>query len=104
VVPADAAGQRTPVPAFPEAVFCFITILMLQFVAMKYMTTDLDAPDPGSSDDAADRSPAARDDRMPGRLHGDAAHDQSAGHVSAADAVPDCDGDRRRPGTRQHIP
>ena len=32
---------KDAVPAFPEAVFCFILILMLQFVAMKYMTTDL---------------------------------------------------------------
>ena len=40
---------KDAVPAFPEAVFCFIMILMLQFVAMKYMATDLNAPDPGSS-------------------------------------------------------
>ncbi|MEZ6033967.1 MAG: ABC transporter permease subunit/CPBP intramembrane protease [Planctomycetaceae bacterium] len=40
---------KDAVPAFPEAVFCFIMILMLQFVAMKYMTTDLNAPDPGSA-------------------------------------------------------
>ncbi len=40
---------KDAVPAFPEAVFCFILILMLQFVAMKYMGTDLSAPDPGSS-------------------------------------------------------
>ncbi len=40
---------KDAVPAFPEAVLCFFTILMLQFVAMKYMTTDFDAPDPGSS-------------------------------------------------------
>ena len=40
---------KDAVPAFPEAVFCFILILMLQFVAMKYMGTDLNAPDPGSS-------------------------------------------------------
>ena len=40
---------KDAVPAFPEAVFCFIMILMLQFVAMKYMSTDLNAPDPGSS-------------------------------------------------------
>ena len=40
---------KDAVPAFPEAVFCFFTILMLQFVAMKYMTTDMDAPDPGSA-------------------------------------------------------
>ena len=39
---------KDAVPAFPEAVFCFILILMLQFVAMKYLTTDLNAPDPGS--------------------------------------------------------
>jgi sodium transport system permease protein len=32
----------------PEAVFCFILILMLQFVAMKYMRPDLTQPDPGS--------------------------------------------------------
>ena len=40
---------KDAVPAFPEAVFCFIMILMLQFVAMKYMATDLNVPDPGSS-------------------------------------------------------
>ncbi len=40
---------KDAVPAFPEAVFCFILILMLQAVAMKYMGTDLNAPDPGSS-------------------------------------------------------
>ncbi len=40
---------KEAVPVFPEAVFCFIMILMLQFVAMKYMATDLNAPDPGSS-------------------------------------------------------
>lgn len=40
---------KDAVPAFPEAVFCFIVILMLQFVAMKYLATDPNAPDPGSS-------------------------------------------------------
>ncbi|MCX7388932.1 MAG: ABC transporter permease subunit [Planctomycetales bacterium] len=40
---------KDAVPVFPEAVFCFILILMLQFVAMKYMATDLNVPDPGSS-------------------------------------------------------
>ena len=40
---------KDAVPAFPEAVFCFILILMLQFVAMKYMGADLNAADPGSS-------------------------------------------------------
>ncbi len=40
---------KDAVPAFPEAVFCFIMILMLQFVAMKYMATDLNASDPGIS-------------------------------------------------------
>lgn len=40
---------KDAVPAFPEAVFCFILILMLQFVAMSYMQPDLTAPDPGAS-------------------------------------------------------
>jgi sodium transport system permease protein len=48
VVSADAQDKRRR-SGIPEAVFCFITILMLQFVAMKYMTTDLNAPDPGSA-------------------------------------------------------
>ncbi|APZ94438.1 ABC transporter permease subunit/CPBP intramembrane protease [Fuerstiella marisgermanici] len=33
--------DKEPVPALPEAVFCFIVILFLQFVAMKYMKPDL---------------------------------------------------------------
>ncbi len=38
---------KDAVPAFPEAVFCFILILMLQFVAMTYMKPDLNVEDPG---------------------------------------------------------
>lgn len=38
---------KDAVPAFPEAVFCFIMILMLQFVAMTYMKPDLNITDPG---------------------------------------------------------
>lgn len=38
---------KDAVPAFPEAVFCFIIILMLQFVAMTYMIPDLESEDPG---------------------------------------------------------
>ncbi len=38
---------KDAVPAFPEAVFCFILILMLQFVAMTYMKPDLNVDDPG---------------------------------------------------------
>lgn len=32
---------KEPVPQFAEAVFCFITILLLQFVAMNYLKPDL---------------------------------------------------------------
>ena len=32
---------KEPVPAFQEAVFCFVVIMMLQFVAMSYMRPDL---------------------------------------------------------------
>lgn len=38
---------KDAVPALPEAVFCFILILMLQFVAMTYMKPDLNVGDPG---------------------------------------------------------
>ncbi len=38
---------KDAVPAFPEAGFCFILILMLQFVAMTYMKPDLSVGDPG---------------------------------------------------------
>ena len=38
---------KDAVPAFPEAVFCFILILMLQFVAMTYMKPDLTITDVG---------------------------------------------------------
>ncbi len=38
---------KDAVPAFPEAVFCFILILMLQFVAMTYMKPDLSVDEPG---------------------------------------------------------
>lgn len=38
---------KDAVPAFPEAVFCFILILLLQFVAMTYMKPDLNIGDPG---------------------------------------------------------
>jgi len=38
---------KDAVPAFPEAVFCFILILMLQFVGMTYMKPDLNVDDPG---------------------------------------------------------
>lgn len=41
--------KKDAVPAFPEAIFCFILILMLQFVAMSYMQPDLTGLDPGSS-------------------------------------------------------
>ncbi|MEZ6130750.1 MAG: ABC transporter permease subunit/CPBP intramembrane protease [Planctomycetaceae bacterium] len=37
--------DKEPVPAFPEAVFCFIIILFLQFVAMNYMAPDLSGTD-----------------------------------------------------------
>ena len=40
---------KDAVPAFPEAVFCFILILMLQFVAMTYMKPDLNVTDPGQA-------------------------------------------------------
>lgn len=40
---------KDAVPAFPEAGFCFILIVMLQFVAMSYMKPDLSGPDPGRS-------------------------------------------------------
>lgn len=38
---------KDAVPALPEAGFCFILILMLQFVAMTYMRPDLNSGDPG---------------------------------------------------------
>ena len=38
---------KDAVPALPEAIFCFILILMLQFVAMTYMKPDLSIGDPG---------------------------------------------------------
>ncbi len=38
---------KDAVPALPEAGFCFILILMLQFVAMTYMKPDLTRGDPG---------------------------------------------------------
>ncbi len=38
---------KDAVPALPEAGFCFILILMLQFVAMTYMKPDLTTGDPG---------------------------------------------------------
>jgi sodium transport system permease protein len=38
---------KDAVPALPEAGFCFIMILMLQFVAMTYMKPDLTSGDPG---------------------------------------------------------
>lgn len=38
---------KDAVPALPEAGFCFILILMLQFVAMTYMKPDLTIGDPG---------------------------------------------------------
>lgn len=38
---ANLTRDKEPVPAFPEAVFCFIIILFLQFVAMTYMQPDL---------------------------------------------------------------
>lgn len=40
---------KDAVPAFPEAGFCFILIVMLQFVAMTYMKPDLSSADPGLS-------------------------------------------------------
>ncbi|MFO1001820.1 MAG: ABC transporter permease subunit/CPBP intramembrane protease [Planctomycetaceae bacterium] len=40
---------KDAVPALPEAGFCFILILMLQFVAMTYMKPDLTSGDPGLS-------------------------------------------------------
>ena len=36
--------SKEPVPAFQEAVFCFIIILFLQFIAMNYMKPDLSGP------------------------------------------------------------
>lgn len=38
---------KDAVPAFPESIFCFILILMLQFVAMNWMQPDLQADDVG---------------------------------------------------------
>lgn len=38
---------KDAVPVFPEAIFCFILILMLQFVAMTCMKPDLSVGDPG---------------------------------------------------------
>lgn len=38
---------KDAVPALPEAGFCFILILLLQFVAMTYMKPDLSSGDPG---------------------------------------------------------
>ncbi len=37
--------DKEPVPAAPEAIFCFILILFLQFVAMNYMRPDLSGSD-----------------------------------------------------------
>lgn len=42
---ANLSRDKEPVPAFPEAVFCFIMILFLQFVAMNYMKPDLSGSD-----------------------------------------------------------
>ena len=95
---------KDAVPAFPEAVFCFILILMLQFVAMKYMATDLSAPDPGQQHDAFDRRTTAGHDRLSGRLYGPVAHDQSARHVSPANAVTDRDGHRGGPCSGRSSP
>lgn len=39
--------DKEPVPAFPEATFCFIMILFLQFIAMNYMKPDLTDADAG---------------------------------------------------------
>jgi sodium transport system permease protein len=39
--------SKDAVPVFPEAVFCFVLILLLQFVAMAYMKPDLTTGDPG---------------------------------------------------------
>lgn len=40
---------KDAVPAFHEAGFCFIVIVLLQFVAMTYMKPDLNGADPGLS-------------------------------------------------------
>lgn len=40
---------KDAVPAFPESIFCFVLILMLQFLAMNYLKPDLNVADPGSS-------------------------------------------------------
>lgn len=40
---------KDAVPAFPEAVFCFVLILLLQFLAMNYLRPDLTVADPGRS-------------------------------------------------------
>jgi sodium transport system permease protein len=40
---------KDAVPVLPEAGFCFILILLLQFVAMTYMQPDLKGPDPAGS-------------------------------------------------------
>jgi len=37
--------DKEPVPAIPEAVFCFLIIMMLQFVAMNYLKPDINAAD-----------------------------------------------------------
>ncbi len=38
---------KDAVPVFPEAVFCFILILILQFVAMSQLQPDMNSGDPG---------------------------------------------------------
>jgi sodium transport system permease protein len=40
---------KDAVPVVPEAGFCFILILLLQFVAMSHMQPDLSGPDPAGS-------------------------------------------------------
>lgn len=37
--------DKEPVPAIPEAVFCFLIIMMLQFVAMNYLNPQMNAAD-----------------------------------------------------------
>lgn len=38
---------KDAVPAFPEAVFCFVLILMLHFAAMTWLTPDISGPNSG---------------------------------------------------------
>ncbi|MCA9037256.1 MAG: CPBP family intramembrane metalloprotease [Planctomycetaceae bacterium] len=44
---AQLLRTKDSVPAFPEAVFCFVLILMLQFGAMSWLQPDLKSPDAG---------------------------------------------------------